>query len=266
MKKKSFGIVGCGNMGEAILSGLGPKSIFVSEKDSNRRRYIQKRYKISVFRDNREVIENSDVIIIAVKPQDIDGVLFDIRSHKPEAISQKLIISIAAGIPTSYIERRIGQNQRVIRVMPNLAIKVKEGVCCLSKGRYAKSDDLLIAKEIFSKLGKTIILPEKYLDIITAISGSGPGYIYFFLEAMEESAESLGVPKKIIRDLIIQTAKGAVELAVNSKESLEFLRRCVSSKGGTTEAAIKFMKGKKFDKIVKMAIKRAFRRAKDLSK
>jgi len=279
MKQKFMGIIGCGNMGEAILAGWESKFKIVSEKDGNRRRYIQKKYKIEVFKDNKRVIQSADIIIIAVKPQDIDEVLNDIRNQTiiplpfvplrqahPETRNQKLIISIAAGISTAYIERIIGQNPRVIRVMPNLAIKVKEGISCICKGRYAKLGDLLIAEKIFSKLGKTIILPERYLDIITAISGSGPGYIYFFLETIQNVAESLGLPKNITHNLVIQTAKGAIDLAISSKESLEFLRKCVTSKGGTTQAAIEFMERKNFDKIIESAIKRAFERAKELSK
>lgn len=262
--KLTIGIIGCGNMGEALIN---QKFIF-SERNRKRRNYIQRKYHIPVFKDNRELIKLSDIIIIAVKPQDIDQLLEEIRdnlSERQRTKRQLLIISIAAGITTGYIEKRLRRGACVIRVMPNIAVKVGEGMSVISRGRFVKSGQLSLARRIFAAAGKTLIIDEKFLNAATAISGSGPAYFYYFIQALIKGASNLGLTQRQAQNLVEQTAKGAIDLLLKSTNlSAQTLQERVTSKKGTTEAALNIFKKRRLDKIIEQGIFAAYKRTKEL--
>lgn len=269
MINKRIGIIGCGNMGEAILSRLSnvlekSVSIMVSEFDAKRRDYIQSKYKIIVEVDNNEIVKFADVIILAVKPKDIEGVL------KNEVCcgssKNKLLISIAAGVTTEYIENIVGKDIPVIRVMPNMAATIGESVSCISAGRAATPEDMKLAKEIFLTVGEAVEVDEKLFDTVTAISGSGPAYFFYMIEALIEVGCLEGLKEDVARRLVFKTALGSAKLLESSEESPAILRSKVTSKGGTTEAAIKVFESKKFKNIIKDAVKAAKARSKELQK
>lgn len=268
MIDKKIGIIGCGNMGEAILSRLAnilekSTSIMVSELDAERRDYIQKKYKIIVEIDNNAVVKFADVIILAVKPKDFDKIL------KEEvccgASKDKLLISIAAGITTKYIESIVGKNIPVIRVMPNMPAIIGEAISCIAPGSAATQDNVKLTKEIFSAVGDVVEIDEKHIDAVTAISGSGPAYFFYLIEALIEAAEKLGLDKKTASRLVLKTAVGSTKLLEALKEEPQELRKKVTSKGGTTEAALKVFEKKIIKSIIHNAVKAAHKRSKELS-
>ena len=269
MLDKKIGIIGCGNMGEAILAGLSKElvkstSIMVSEEDAARRDYIQGKHKIIVEIDNNAVVKYSDVIILAVKPKDFDNIL---KTEVCCGLSEnKLLISIAAGITTKYIEDAVGKNIPVIRAMPNMGALVGEAITSLSRGSAANIKHMETAGEIFSLIGDIVEVDEKFVDAVTAVSGSGPAYFFYMIESLIESAESLGLGKNIAAKLVQKTALGSARLLEVLRADPADLRKRVASKGGTTEAALNIFEKKKFKNIVKDAVKAAHKRAKELSK
>jgi pyrroline-5-carboxylate reductase len=266
---KKIGIIGCGNMGEALLSGLSKVleksvSIMVSELDASKRSAIQEKHKIIVEIDNNYLVKYSDVIILAMKPQDLENVL---RQEVCCGISEeKLLISIAAGITTKYIESVIGGSVPVIRAMPNMPAIIGKAVTAISAGSAAAKRDIELARKIFSTVGDVVEVDEDLMDAVTAISGSGPAYFFYIIEALAGAALKLGLDEKIAKELAIKTAIGSSELLEKLKECPGLLRKKVTSKGGTTEAAVKVFEDKGLKKIVEEAAAAACKRSKELSK
>lgn len=268
MTDKKIGIIGCGNMGEALFSRLSDileksTKLMVSEQDAARREVIQDKYKIIVEIDNNVVVKYSDVIILAVKPKDFDSVL---KEEVCCGISKnKLLISVAAGITTRYIESVVGKDVPVVRAMPNMAAVIGEAISAISAGRAAGLEHMKMAGEIFSTIGEAIVVDEKLMDAVTAVSGSGPAYFFYFVEALIEGARALGLDAGTSRRLVLKTALGSSKLLEALKEDPAALRKKVASKGGTTEAALTVFETKKLKNIVKGALGKACKRSKELS-
>ena len=266
---RKIGIIGCGNMGEAILSRLidtleKSKMLMVSESNSERRDYIRKKYRMIVEIDNNLVVKNSDVIIIAVKPKDFEDLL---KSEIAIGASEKkLVISIAAGVTTRHIESVIGSDVPVIRVMPNMPAVIGEAVCAMCRGSVVGEKHMAVAKEIFSRIGDVVEVEERLMDAVTAVSGSGPAYFFYLMESMIEAGMALGLDDKTARELVVKTAFGSSKLIMESKADPKDMRDRVTSKGGTTEAAFKVFKSKKIDGIIRTALKKAAQRSKKLSR
>lgn len=269
MIDKKIGIIGCGNMGEALLGRLSEaleKStmIMVSESDAARRDYIWKKYRMIIETDNNLVMKYSDIVVLAVKPKDFEDLL------KGEvaigASGKKLIISIAAGITTKYIESVLGDDVPVVRVMPNMPAVVGQAVSAICAGRSAGRKDVEAVIQIFSLIGSVVEVEEKLMDAVTAVSGSGPAYFFYLMESMIQSAEALGIDRDTAKELVVRTAFGSAMLIDAIDADPADMRNKVTSKGGTTEAAFKVLKSKKFSGIIKAAIKAAAARSKKLSK
>lgn len=263
MIKNKIGIIGAGNMGGAIISSA-PKNFIVSEKIIEKRRQIEKQYKIKTLDSNKELLRLTDVIILAVKPQDFSKVLNEIRNTKCDT-HNKLFISIAAGITTDYIETRLTGKPRVIRVMPNLPSLIKKGISAICLGKYATEKDFKITEKIFLNLGKVVKVCEESMNAITAISGSGPAYFYYLIEALEDAAIKFGLSESLARQLIIQTGLGSLELLKIKNIKPRELRRQITSKSGTTEAAISVFNINELQEIIKDGLLLATERAKLLS-
>ncbi|MDO8524898.1 MAG: pyrroline-5-carboxylate reductase [Candidatus Omnitrophota bacterium] len=269
MTEKKIGIIGCGNMGEALLSRLSgliekSASLMVSEEDAKRRGYIQTKYKIIVQIDNNAVVKYCDVIILAVKPDDFDSVL---KQEVCRGISdKKLLISIAAGVTTKYIEKAVGADIPVIRAMPNMGAIIGESITSISKGSSAAKSDMDTAREIFETIGDVVEVDEKLVDAVTAISGSGPAYFFYLIEALIEAAGELGLDPETAKRLVTKTATGSARLLEELKEDPESLRKRVASKGGTTEAALKIFEKKAVKRVIKDAVKAAHKRSKELAR
>jgi pyrroline-5-carboxylate reductase len=256
-------------MGEAILSRLAgvvekSTSIMVSEFDAKRRDYLQGKYRMIVETDNNEVVKFADVIIIAVKPKDFEKLL---RSEVCCGASKdKLVISIAAGITTKYIENIIGKDVPVIRAMPNMGALIGHAFSSLSAGSSVKKDDMKLAMEIFALIGDVVEVDEQLVDAVTAVSGSGPAYFFYFIESLYEAAGELRLPPEIAKRLVLKTALGSVKLLHDLKEEPAALRKKVTSKGGTTEAAFKVLERKNVKGVIKAAVKEACKHSKKISR
>ncbi len=268
LKNKKICFLGSGNITEAIISGLIysnkkiRKNIISTDIRKERLEYISKKFGVNIISDNINAIRNSDIIIIAVKPQQIEDLLKEISGKIQPS---QLVISVAAGITTKYIEKFLDKVP-VIRTMPNTPVLVKEGMIVYCKGKYAKEIHENLVKELFSSVGLVISLKEKFFNAVTAVSGSGPAYVFYLAETLIKSAEKLGLDKKTAKILTIQTILGAAKLMKNSFDEPEILRKKVTSPGGTTEQAIKVFEKNNFCKIIEFALKSALKRAKQLSK
>ncbi len=264
--KKTIGIIGGGNMGEALIKGLVGKKLFVPdgilvcENDFRRAQSLKEKYRISI-KDLNTVIVQASVVILAVKPQDMEIVLSEITES-----DDNLFISIAAGLTTKYFEKRLGK-PRVIRAMPNMPALIGEGITAICKGRYATGIDMREAGRILSAVGGVLEVQEKYMDAITAVSGSGPAYVFLFVEQWIAAAKSLGLSEEDAKCLVYETLTGSAHLLRKASFTASDLRAKVTSKGGTTEAAMKvFFNENIFGNLMKDALYAAKKRAKELVK
>lgn len=270
---KKIGIIGFGNMGQAIAAQLkNDYRIFVFDKDKNKTEGLGS---ISTAAGNVELAKETDALILAVKPQDFDAVLDELKNE----VKDKLIISIAAGITTGYIEKILGI-VRIIRAMPNMPAMVGEGITCLSKGKFASIADLDFTENLFDYLGETLRIEEEMMNAATAVSGSGPGFCFELMRAknttqgnMEEAgrfikedfaplfakaATNIGFLQADAEFLALRTANGCIALLRKTKFSLSELINQIASKGGTTEAGLEVLrKGGSLEEAVKAARKRA---------
>ncbi|MDR1122654.1 MAG: pyrroline-5-carboxylate reductase [Endomicrobium sp.] len=266
---KKFFFIGSGNMASAIIGGILESNIVKSENivcnDVVKEKVInlQKKYGVSIVEDKGEATIEADIIFLSVKPQDIPKVLDEIRHF---VRSKTIIVSIVAGITTKFIEESIQKNTAVIRTMPNSPALVRSGATALCKGRFVSGDQLQRIKDLFVSIGKAEILDEKNFDIITALSGSGPAYIFYFCELMQKAAEKLGLDKNISKTFAIQTVYGAGKMLSITNEPAEILKEKVKSPNGTTEVALKYFESQKLQNIVYEAMNQAMKKSKTLSK
>lgn len=252
-----IGIIGAGNMGKAIALRIRQK-VIISDKDSLKLRLIKFK-RICIAKHNIGLVKSADIVILAVKPQDIIEVLKEIKPYT----RGRLIISIAAGIKTSLIERILGR-ARVVRVMPNMPALVGKGISAITRGRFAAKRDLDIAGNIFLNMGEVIALREGFMDAVTALSGSGPAYYFLFTDMLEKAGQAIGLRRDVARKLAIATFIGSAASAEEEALSMQGFVKKVASKGGTTEAAIKVFKKRGLERIVKDAVEAAFNRSQRL--
>lgn len=264
---KKVGVIGCGNMGsvlvDAVVSTVGAKNVFCFDVERNKVKYLVEKYKINEACSNKELVEKSDVVILAVKPQQFNEVLYEIKNF---VTKQKIIVSIAAGIKISSIERILSKKAQIIRCMPNLPMKVSKGVVAICKNKSCSTTNYEFTKEIFLKKGIVLDVKEQLIDLVTALSGSGPAYIFLISEIMQDVAIKLGFPKKLVANLVNYTILGAAEMLVKENKPAKELTSAVISKGGTTEQALKVFFESNLHDIFYKAIKRAYLRAKELSR
>jgi len=261
------GFIGGGNMAEAIIkgirgSGLGVgNKILVAEPKEDRRKYLEQTYGVKTTNSNKEVASSCNIIILAIKPQIIEQVLEEIKSA---VTNDKTVVSIAAGITLSYLQSKLN-TKKLIRVMPNTPALVQEGMSVMSLCECFSEKDINPVREIFMSIGKVLTLPEKYMNAVTALSGSGPAFIAFFIEAMTEGAIKSGLSKEYASELAIQTLIGTASL-LETGIPPEKLREMVTSPGGTTAAGLKVFEVKGFKNIVLSAIDAAVKRAEELGR
>ncbi|MBF0226180.1 MAG: pyrroline-5-carboxylate reductase [Desulfobacterales bacterium] len=274
-----IGFIGAGNMAEAMIKGLISSNIFeaqnilISDILTERLDFLSKSYGVSICKDNLSLFKNCGIIILAVKPQVISTILSEFPNELKNLNEKKIIISIAAGITIQKIENIIysslAENSKklfpIVRVMPNTPALVLCGMSAVSFNQYCSDNEKKISHRILKSMGNVIEIQEEYLDAVTAISGSGPAYVFYFTEAMIESASILGLNPDDAWTLILTTLKGAAALMEKQNESPESLRNKVTSKGGTTEAAIKVLNENRVKETFIKAIESAAKRSKELS-
>ncbi len=263
----SVGMVGGGQMGEALIRGMiesdliAAENITVAEPMGRRREYLEKTYKVNGVESPAELTGTSQVILLAIKPQIMEPVLRQYSAHFTE---EHLLISIAAGIPLACIELLAGENLRIIRVMPNTPALVLAGASAMSGNQNIRQEDMEIAQQIFSAVGTCIEVAENLLDAVTGLSGSGPGYVFTFLEAMIDGGVLSGLPRSVAEQLAIQTLYGSAKLAMETKEPAAVLKGRVTSPGGTTITGIQALEEGGLRGTVMTAVEAATERSKAL--
>lgn len=233
-------VLGAGKIGEALLSGMirggwSPSRLLVTTRRAERAEELHVRYGVECV-TNPEAAKAADTLILTVKPQDMAGLLDELAPHVP---ADRLVVSGAAGIPTTFFEERLTTGTPVVRVMANTPALVDEGMSVISAGTHAGEPHLVRTEEIFGGVGKTLRVPESQQDAATALSGSGPAYFFFLVEAMTDAGILLGLPRDKAHDLIVQAAIGASTMLRDSGEHPVTLRENVTSPAGTTINAIR---------------------------
>jgi pyrroline-5-carboxylate reductase len=256
-------ILGAGVMGETVLSGLlragwHADQIVATDRRLERQHELTARYGIMML-ENTEAVAEAETVILVVKPQDMSDLLNEIaQAIKPGT----LVVSLAAGVDTTFIESRLPEGIAVVRVMPNTPAQVDEGMAAISPGSHSTQDHLDRVTEILSATGRVITVPERYQDAVTAISGTGPAYLFFVVEAMIEAGVHLGLPRDTATELVVQTMLGSAKLLRETGEHPTVLRERVTSPGGTTAAAVRELE----DHKVRAAFLRAMEAARDRSR
>jgi pyrroline-5-carboxylate reductase len=241
LRNKQVGLVGSGNMGEALIHGLlhshlcRPEQIFCSDIRPERLKMIQEKYGVKGTSENTEVVKQSDIVLLAVKPQIMKPVVDDIAKYLDLS---KLIISIAAGVPLDAIETCAMRELKLIRVMPNICVSVREGVSAISAGKHAQKEDLMMAKAIFDSVGKSLFVDEYLLDAVTGLSGSGPAYIFLIVDALADAGVKVGLSRDDALILASQTVLGAAKMLIETREHPGKLKDLVTSPGGTAIAGL----------------------------
>ncbi|NDL57727.1 pyrroline-5-carboxylate reductase [Phytoactinopolyspora mesophila] len=235
-------ILGAGVMGEALLSGLvraGKRvdELLVTERRPERVRELTDRYGVEAV-DNPAAVKRAETVVIVVKPQDMGSLLDEVATSVRPG---QLIVSLAAGITTAFIESRLPAGTAVVRVMPNTPALVDEGMAAISPGSHCDDAHLREAEALLKPTGKVIRVPEKQLDVVTAISGSGPAYVFYVVEAMIEAGVHMGLPRVTATELVVQTLVGSAKLLRETGEHPTVLREGVTSPGGTTAAALRLL-------------------------
>jgi pyrroline-5-carboxylate reductase len=258
-------ILGGGKIGEALLSGLlrgqrTPAEIVVSEKHAERAAYLAETFGVQVT-DVAGAVKQAATLLLAVKPQDIDALLAEIA----EAIEGRhLVVSVAAGVTTGHIERALPDGIAVVRCMPNTPALVDQAMTAVAGGAHAGDDHLAVAESLLGAVGRVVRVPEHQLDAVTALSGSGPAYFFFLVEAMIDAGILLGLPRALAAELIVQTAVGSATMLRDSGEHPVQLREAVTSPGGTTIAAIRELEVHGVRAALLAAIEAAAIRSKEL--
>jgi len=262
LPNKTIAFIGAGNMGEALIRGLlatqtvTPEQIIATDVRADRLEFLQQTYRIRVSAS----VPAADIMIVAVKPQQMSAAL-----TAANAARETLIISIAAGVTTARIERELGGRPRVVRVMPNTPALVGAGAAGLAGGAFASEDDLATTETILGAVGIAVRVPESLMDAVTALSGSGPAYVFHVAEAMIEAGVAVGLSAEVARQLTIQTIVGAGKLLAESGDAPAVLRQKVTSPGGTTAAALKVMADRQLVETFRAAITAATERGRELA-
>lgn len=266
LTNKCIGFIGVGVMGSSLIksllvSSINSEQICISDKSSEKAAEISSTYQVKV-KSITEIGQDCDVIFLAVKPQDLDTVLSELsRSLKKET----LLISIAAGKTTKFIESKLANRNPVVRVMPNTPAQIGKGVSAISPGASSTSDHLSLAKDLLSASGLVVEVPEEKQDAVTALSGSGPAYFFNFIEAMIKAGVNLGLTEESATQLAIGTIAGSAAMLQESGLDAAALRKNVTSPNGTTAAALKVFSDRNLEKIVADAMAAAKKRAQELA-
>ena len=268
LNNKIIAIIGTGNMGDALVSGLigskssKPKNIICSDVRRDKLEQIKSRYKVRTTSNNLKAVSEADIVIYAVKPQLMAAVLIETSS---KLNMSKLVISIAAGVTLAAMESCIEKNMRLIRVMPNIAAAVKEAATAIAAGEHATQADIKVAMEIFNSIGKCIFLKENYLmDAITGLSGSGPAYIFLIVDALADAGVKMGLSRQESLFLAAQTVLGSAKLLIETREHPGQLKDKVTSPGGTAIAGLATLESGGLRTTLINAVEAATNRSKEL--
>ncbi len=262
--------IGAGSMAEAIVSGIVSKQfienkqVWVTNKDNEERLdEMEEKYGISTSQEKKYVLSEADVIILSTKPHDVWSAIESIKSY---ITKNQVVMSVIAGISTEQITKAIGKDIPVVRAMPNTSASIGYSATAITQGEFASERDMQVAKQLFESIGTVNIVKEEEMHIVTGISGSGPAYIYYLVEAMEKAAIDEGLDSVTAKELITQTIIGAGMMLKTSELPVETLRENVTSPNGTTEAGLKVLADRDFKNTMIACVKSATNRSKVLGK
>jgi pyrroline-5-carboxylate reductase len=269
MLKEKIGIVGAGKIGSAIARGIiraglvSKDQVMASDVSDPLRESIAKELGIKVTRDNGKLCDFADIVILAVKPQIVDSVL---KESAKKLGKTKLLVSVAAGVPVSRLEANLAQGARVVRVMPNIPCVVGAGAAGYAAGERATAKDMETVGLLLNSFGVAMPVEEKYLDAVTGLSGSGPAYVFLFIEALADGGVQAGLSRDVALKLAVQTVYGSARMALESSKHLGELKDEVTSPGGTTIAGLFALEQRGFRGTVMEAVASATRRSQELGK
>lgn len=268
--KKAIGFLGAGNMAGALIKGLlatrryRASALWASDADARQLRKLKHAYGVAAAPDNATLVRDSAVVVLAVKPQIVDGVLAEIR---PMVTKRQLFVSIVAGAPTARLEHGLGPGARVVRTMPNTPALVGSGMTVVVRGARATAADERLALGLFGGVGDAVrVKDEALMDVVTGLSGSGPAYVYRFAEGLVVGAMAEGLPEDVARRLTYQTLQGAAAMLIQTGRTPEDLRAMVSSPGGTTLAGLGALDAHDFVGTIADAVRTATRRSRELGR
>ena len=268
MNKTVVSFIGAGSMAEAIIAGMTAKEIvptdqIIATNYSNKERlqHLENKYQIQTTQNRIEAVEKSDVVILAMKPKDIQVAVEELRGAITE---NHIVVSLLAGISSAYLESLLQKEVPVIRVMPNTSATIGLSATTIAKGAYAQLEHVELVNNLMQSIGLTAIIGEDEMDAYTALAGSAPAFYYYMVEAMEQFALDHGLSLDTAKPLMMQTIKGVGEMLAVSEETPETLRRKITSPGGTTEAGIQSLSDAGFQEIVLACLNRTTKRSEEM--
>ncbi|MBO9129755.1 pyrroline-5-carboxylate reductase ProI [Bacillus sp. 165] len=260
--------VGAGSIAEAIIAGLlesrflQAKQITVSNRSNmDRLFYLQQTYNVTVTQNKQELIEGADLIFFVMKPKDVVEAVSSVKEYITE---QQLVVSLMAGVSTSSITGLLQKNTPIIRAMPNTSAAILKSATAISPSIYAKKHHVELVKKVFETVGLVTVVDEEQMHAVTGLSGSGPAYIYYVVEAMEQAAREIGLDEKTGKALILQTMIGAAEMLKSTTKHPSALRKEITSPGGTTQAGIETLQSYEFQQALIQCIVKATERSREL--
>lgn len=268
MLKQGLGIIGAGSMAEAMLNGIYSERLFLPEniyiinkKNDERLRFFKENFGVQTTRDYTKLVSECKYLVLAVKPQDMKDLLIILKRSLTQ---EHIIITIAAGITTEFVEKTLGIKIPVIRAMPNTSCQVKESATAISQGQYTTKEAVDLAEEIFSSIGNVYQVKEEMLDVVTGLSGSGPAYVYLLMEAMIKAGTKAGLSASLAEKLTVQTVLGAAKMVSHTGEPPACLREKVTSPGGTTMAGLRALEEMGFAPSVMKAVESATKKSQEM--
>ncbi|ADC51774.1 pyrroline-5-carboxylate reductase [Alkalihalophilus pseudofirmus OF4] len=270
MIQQNVAFIGAGSMAEAIFAGLikqkmvRAENIYVTNRSNlDRLNHLKETYGVQTSTNKEEILKKADVVILAMKPVGVKDSIEEIRSFTSE---NQLFLSVLAGITTEYISELLGHDAPVIRIMPNTSAAVGSSATMIAAGDGVTKDQLTIAEELFKSVGMVKTVPEHDIDSLTAIAGSGPAYMYYLVEGMQQSLEELNLDQDLGEEVILQMMQGAIDLMKSTDKSPRELYQNVKSPGGTTEAGLNVLEDNDYQDIIIECIKGAAKRSRDITK
>lgn len=269
MRKERIGFIGCGKMGEALIKGIlsahlsAYDMIVASDRDLERCRLVEKATGIKTVQENKKIVSGTDVLFLTIKPNVMGNILEEL---KDVITPRHLVVSIAAGIPISFIESNLNAECRIIRIMPNTPCLVGETAAGYSLGKHAKEDDKMFVHEVLNAVGKGYLVEEQLLDAVTGLSGSGPAFIYMVIEALSDGGVKMGLSRVTATALAAQTVLGAAKMVLESGMHAAELREMVTSPGGTTIEGVHKLEKNSIRNAFMDAVEAATSKSKELGK
>ncbi|TLS39067.1 pyrroline-5-carboxylate reductase [Pseudalkalibacillus caeni] len=269
LENKTVSFIGAGSMAEAMVAGIVDSKmmeaqdvIVTNRSNEERREELMAKYGVMATKSVEFAVKEADIVILAMKPKDIEAALLSIKEHMTK---DQVLLTVLAGVPLEYYQDILGNEQPVIRVMPNTSSTIGQSISALAPGDHATMDHVLAAKKLIESIGEAVVINEDQMDVFTGVAGSGPAYIYYVIEHLEQAAVNGGIEQETARKMAVQTVLGASMMVNETNEAPAALRKKVTSPNGTTQAGLEALDENGGAKAVRAAVKNAADRSKEIS-